>query len=60
MRDKTTYFVGTDTDCVKLMEFLSEMDIKYEFTSLNDWTGAVKFWHPFITPEHFNRIKEDY
>jgi len=60
MRDKTTYYVGTDTDCLKLIDWLIQMDIKYDYYEMDEWTSAVRFWAPFITPEHFDRIKEDY
>jgi len=36
------------------------MDIKYDYYEMDEWTSAVRFWAPFITPEHFDRIKEDY
>ena len=60
MRDKTTYFVGTDTDCLKLIDWLQHMDIQFEYYGMDDYTSAVRFWHPFITPKHFKRIEGDY
>ena len=60
MRDKTTYYVGTDGECLKLIDWLITMDIEYDYYGMDDYTSAVKFWAPFITPEHFERISGDY
>jgi hypothetical protein len=60
MDDKTTYYVGTDSECLKLIDWLIEMDIEYDHYGMDDYTSAVKFWSPFITPNYFEQVKEDY
>ena len=60
MDNRTSYYVGTDKDCLKFIDFLISDGREYEYYGLDDYTSAVKFWSPFITPAEFKRIEGDY
>ena len=60
MRDDIRYYIGTNTECNKLIDFLEFMQISYTVYGINDWTTGIKFMSPFIGNAQYDRLMEDY
>mgnify|MGYP003654855286 FL=1 len=58
MREDIRYYIGTDTECQALIDFLQSMDIPYSVHGVNDWVTAVKFMSPFRSKTEYDRLMD--
>jgi hypothetical protein len=62
MRQKTLYFIGTDKECMNLIEWLDSVGSQWTFygiCAVHDRMG-VKFDNPFLTRKVYKEMEAMY